>query len=114
MRVVLLSVVAACRDLTSLLRDERGAYSSARCALWLTLAVTLWLIAAAAFGRAALSPAAYSLLGTMVLAFASWAGGPRVAQYLSTWAGKAVESLGKAKGDERWPDIRRDDERGEG
>ena len=107
------TLVAACRDLSSLLRDEQGAWSSARCAFWLTLLVTLSLVGAAAFGRAALSSDAYSLLGTVVLALAGWAGGPRVAQYLFPQLGGVAKAIGDAKGDPRWPNVKTDDERGE-
>lgn len=107
------TVLSFCRGFSSLLRDEQGAWSTARCAFWLTLLVTLALVVATAFGWAALSPAAYSLLGIMFMALAGWAAGPRVMQYLGPQIGAVVQSLSRAKGDARWPNVRTDDERGD-
>lgn len=91
----------------SLLRDEQGSWSSARCSFWISLLVTLALIVVDALTGASVPNAAYSLLGTIVVATASWAAGPRIAQYLAPQLG----AIAKGIGDSRIPDIRKDDER---
>ena len=81
----------------SLLRDEQGSLSTARCAFWLTLIVTLVLIVLHAFGLARPPEAAYTLLGTVVLALAAWAGGPRIGQYIAPQIGRAAAALSRAR-----------------
>ena len=92
----------------SLLRDEQGSWSSARCSFWLSLLVALGCVVAdTIFAAVAVPNAAYSLLGTIVVATASWAAGPRIAQYLAPQLG----AIAKGIGDSRLPDIKKDDER---
>ena len=80
----------------SLLHDEQGNLSSARTAFWVTLVVTLLLIVLDAFGVVAMAGAAYTLLGSLVIALASWAGGPRIAQYLAPQIAKVGSALASA------------------
>lgn len=100
-------------DWAALISDETGKASTARCAFWLTLIITLIVVVLSSAGAMTTSSAAYSLLGTVVLALAAWAGGPRAMKYLGPQIGKVASAIGKAKGDERLPDIRTDDERGD-
>lgn len=83
----------------SLLRDEQGSWSTARCAFWLTLLVALVLVVFDAAGVTDTRPEGYTLLGTVVLALAAWAAGPRMGQYLAPQIGKvgaAIASAAKA------------------
>jgi hypothetical protein len=80
----------------SLLRDEQGNWSSARCAFWVTLVVTLALIVFDSCGVVAMAGAAYTLLGSLVIALASWAAGPRIASYLAPQIGKVGAAIASA------------------
>lgn len=80
----------------TLIADEQGNLSSARCLLWLTTTVALRVIYLDATEWADPSAAAYALLTTMILAFTAWAGGPRLAQYLLPQLGAAVQAVSSA------------------
>jgi len=79
-----------------LVRDERGGLSTARCAFWLALIVTLTLVVLDGFDVAQLSTAAYTLLGTVFMGLTTWAAGPRIAQYLGPQIGRVASALGRA------------------
>jgi len=81
----------------SLLQDEQGNWSSARCAFWATLVFVFLMIIADSFGLAVVASAAWTLLGSLVIALASWAGGPRIAQHLSSQIGKTAQAIASAK-----------------
>jgi hypothetical protein len=72
----------------SFLTDEKGNPSSARLALWLTLPVTLGLIA---FG-AVRPDVVWNLLETVLLSLIGWAGGPRVMEYLTAFRKEAKDA----------------------
>lgn len=100
-------------ELSTLIRDEQGNYSSARCSWWLTLIWTLATITRDSFNAGFnVPPAGYALLGTVTTLAGVWAAGPRIAQYVGPQMGAMIGAIGKAKGDEREPDRFRDDERG--
>ena len=98
--------------MTSLLTDEQGHLSSARCSFWLSLLVSLTLIILSAVNKVELSAGAYTLLGTIFTFTCVWAAGPRIAQYLGPQIGRAISALGSAKDDRRLPDVHLDDESG--
>ncbi len=77
----------------SLLRDEQGGWSTARCAFWLTLFVALALVVLDATGTTNTRTEGYTMLGTVVLALAAWAGGPRIGQYLAPQIGKVGQAI---------------------
>lgn len=73
------------RWVNGLLMDETGYPSSARVGMWVTLLVALPLIVADSKNAQVEVPAGgYGLLTTLFIAFASWAAGPRVAQYIAS------------------------------
>jgi hypothetical protein len=80
----------------SLLRDERGSWSTARCAFWLTLLVVLALVVLDATGTTNTRAEGYTMLGTVVLALAAWAGGSRIGQYLAPQIGKVGAAIAGA------------------
>ncbi len=94
----------------TLLRDERGDLSTARCAFWLLLVWSLVLVTLTGLGVMSLSSAAYTFLGTAIVAVVSWAAGPRVAQYLGPQLGAVAQALSRARSD-REPNLWKDDER---
>lgn len=63
----------------SLLKDERGSWSTARVALMLVLGVALWLSLKGPTRQAEV----WSYLEAITLALIGWAGGARVSQYIS-------------------------------
>lgn len=72
------------RWINGLLMDETGYPSTARVGLWVTLLVALPLIVADSRNpRVDVPDSAYGMLTTLFIAFASWAAGPRVAQYIA-------------------------------
>lgn len=97
-------------------RDEKGKCSMARIAFAVTLCITLGLCIADALSPTINMPdAGYSLLGTVVIALAGWAGGPRVLQYLGPQIGKVAAGISQAaagRGERLYRDI--DTEDGEG
>lgn len=85
----------------TLVEDERGALSSARTGMWATvlvayvsIGVDLYLVLTG--GKHFVPNTVYGVLGTMFLAFASWAAGPRIAQYLGPQIGAVAQGLGAA------------------
>lgn len=93
---MILRLYTWCASWGTLLKDEQGSWSSARCSFWLTLLFTLLLIALDAFTRTDVVPDAYALLGTIVTFCAVWASGPRMAQYLAPQIGAAVKGIAEA------------------
>lgn len=78
----------------ALIRDEKGKPSTSRVAFWLVLLITLAIII---FCPARIPQAAYSLLAGTIIALASWAAGPRIAQYIGPQIGAAASAVGQAK-----------------
>lgn len=93
----------------SLLTDEQGSRSSARTLLWLTVLFTLATVAVDVLSPAEVTPHAYAVLAGMVTAFAAWAAGPRIAQYLAPGIAAAFSRIGTGS---TQPNNRKDDERG--
>ena len=88
--------------LPQLLQDEQGHSSTARVAFWITLLVTLTLCVLDAIRSDVTVPvAAYSLLGTTLIALASWAAGPRFAQYFGPQLGGIAQGIADAAEGER-------------
>jgi hypothetical protein len=96
--------------LPELIEDESGALSSARCGLWVTVLLAIITIALDISRHTPLPNAVYSLEATMFMAFASWAAGPRIAQYIGPQIGQAAQGVASANRDTRFP-SREDDER---
>lgn len=94
----------------SALTDEQGNRSSARLLLWIVVLFALAMIAFDALTPAEMTASAYGLLGGMVTAFAAWAAGPRIAQYLAPGISAAFSRIGTGSSQ---PDNRKDDERGD-
>lgn len=84
--------------LGDLLKDEKGALSSARCGMWVTLAFTLWYIAA----YPTPSTAALSTLATMFVAFAGWAAGSKFA---TAWGSLGAVAQGVASVQPPYPGM---------
>ena len=63
----------------SLLKDERGSWSTARVALLLVVGVALWL----AIKGPERQSEVWAYLESISLALIGWAGGTRVSQYIS-------------------------------
>lgn len=77
----------------SLLRDERGAWSSARVGMWTVLLFAGWYIVA----HDKPDTAVLSLLGSLELGFMAWAGGPRAMQYLGPQIGAVAQGIASAR-----------------
>jgi len=94
--------------------DEQEKPSLARVLFTFTLLVTLVLIVADALSATFIVPAAgYTLLGTLTIGLLSWAGGPRIAQYLGPQLGGIAKGLASIPDRLRRTDsVRDDDERG--
>lgn len=75
------------------LRDEQGAWSSARIGLWTVLAFTAWYIVS----HDKPDTGVLSLLGSALLGFMGWAGGPRMMQYLGPQIGAVAQGIASAK-----------------
>lgn len=93
---------AALRDLVL---DERHHLSSARIGVWVTVlfvavtgGVDIYLTVTGAHFR--IPNAVYSTFGTMFMAFASWAGGPRIAQWIGPQIGQVAQGIGAANRDQ--------------
>lgn len=104
--------------LHELLTDERAKLSAARTGLWITVAMALVTVGLDLYmtwlgGKATIPNTVYSLEATMFMAFASWAGGPRIAQYLGPQIGSAATGIAAAIRDKRLP-SKDDDERSGG
>lgn len=100
--------------LHQLFEDETGSLSSARAGVWTTLALAVVTIAIditlAVQSRHAIPNVVYALESTMFMAFASWAAGPRIAEYLAPQISQGAHSVALAIRDARLP-SRKDDER---
>lgn len=101
--------------LHQLIEDEKHKLSAARVGLWITVGLALatvgvdihlTMIAALAH----IPNTVYALEGTMFTAFAAWAGGPRIAQYLGPQIGAVATGIAAAIRDARLP-SKQDDER---
>jgi hypothetical protein len=77
----------------TVLRDEQGSWSSARIGLWSVLVFTAWYI----ISHDKPDTGVLSLLGSALLGFMGWAGGPRVAQYLLPQIGAAAQGIASAR-----------------
>ena len=102
--------------LHQLLEDEGRDLSAARCGMWVTVALVLMIVTIDTVLTIVNAPAripntVYGLMGTMFVSFASWAAGPRIAEYLAPQLGAAVQGLSGAARDARLP-SKTDDERG--
>lgn len=80
---------------TRIWTDERGTPSSARVLLWLVVLFSFGVIAWH-LGGASPDNAVWQFLTTLVLVLASWAAGPRLAQYIMPQAGAIVGSMAQA------------------
>lgn len=99
--------------LSHLIEDESGDLSAARCGMWLTLLLAYVTVVVDLVRVAHAVPnTVYGLEGTMFMAFASWAAGPRIAQYLAPQVGAVAQGLASAVRDARLP-SKHDDERGD-
>ena len=101
-----------------LVEDDRDRFSSARFGLWTTVLLTVLVIFVDLFLVLTKAPhfvpnTVYGVLGTMFMAFASWAAGPRIAQYIGPQIGAVAQGLASAVRSDREPNARTDDERGE-
>ena len=67
----------------------------------MTLVFLLAFIALDAFAVVVVAGAAWTLLGSLIIALASWAGGPRIASYLAPQIGRTASAIASAKVTER-------------
>ena len=92
-------------DLRELVSDESSHLSSARIGLWVTV-LLFALVAAVDVGLTIqrtpmrIPNAVYATLGTMFTVFASWAAGPRIAQYIGPQIGQIAQGIGGANRDQ--------------
>lgn len=91
-------------DIRELISDEHSHLSTARVGLWTTMALALvtvavdvWLTVHAS--RLTIPNPVYALEGTMFTAFAAWAAGPRIAQYIGPQLGAIAQGIGAANRD---------------
>jgi hypothetical protein len=101
------------RHVWRVLMDEQGKPSTARIAFWIALIISMFVVLLDALGVGDLSQGGYTLLGSIDIALVAWSAGPRAFQYFAPQIGHAASALSRAKGDARWPDRFRDDERGD-
>lgn len=95
----------------TLLKDERGNWSSARCSWWLVVTLVVGAVYVDTLTVREVSAGAWTILGTLVMFTGGWAAGPRMAQYLFPQIGATVQAIGQAA--RRGLDnARKDDERG--
>ena len=78
-----------------LFADEKGNLSSARVLLWLVILYLFRVIEGHLTGIP-VDSAVWAILTTTILAFTSWAAGPRLAAYLVPQIGGVASSLGQA------------------
>lgn len=90
----------------SALRDEQGAWSSARIGMWTVLVFTGWYIVT----REKPDAGVLSLCGSALLGFMAWAGGPRAMQYLGPTIGNVAQGIASARPPYPTMDV---DERGD-
>ena len=82
--------------MTAYLCDEQGKPSSARVfLLWGVTLTTVVVLAVVIFERQP-DNALWAVLSTWLVAGASWAGGPRLAQYLAPQLGAAAQAAASA------------------
>ena len=101
--------------LNQLVEDEKGKLSAARVGLWITVGVSLVNFGVDVYltliaGKARIPNTVYALEGTMFTAFAAWAAGPRIAQYIGPQIGQVASGIAAAVRDARLP-SKDDDER---
>lgn len=77
----------------SALRDEQGAWSSARIGLWSVMGFSGWYIVS----HDKPDTAVLSLLGSVLIGFMAWAGGPRAMQYLGPQIGAVAQGIAQAR-----------------
>lgn len=81
-----------------LVSDEKHHLSTARVGLWTTMVLTFATIAIdivlTILAKHTIPNAIYSLEGTMFTVFASWAAGPRIAQYIGPQIGQIAQGIG--------------------
>jgi hypothetical protein len=91
--------------LRELIEDEKGALSTARCGLWVTVVVALLTVWTDIYLTvwttivARVPNPAYALEATMFTVFAAWAAGPRIAQYIGPQIGAASAAVASATRD---------------
>jgi len=104
--------------LEQLIEDEKKKLSASRVGLWITVTLTIVTIAIDVYltlhaAKAFIPNTVYALEGTMFTAFATWAAGPRIAQYLGPQVGQVATGIAAAARDALLPNNRKDDERGD-
>lgn len=82
--------------------DEAGKPSLARRLLIVTTTYILLLIGFDSALALHIGSAVWSLLGTMEMAFAGWAAGPRIAQYLLPQLGQLAQGIAAGKSSDRF------------
>ena len=92
-------------DVRELVSDERHHLSSARVGLWLTFLVFCAVAAVDVALTLHQHPVrvpnvVYATIGTMFMAFATWAAGPRIAQYLGPQIGQVAQGIGASTRDQ--------------
>lgn len=97
----------------TLLSDERGDLSSARCSFWMVLLYTVTMLTLSKVGIVdPFNGAELALLTTMFMVTSGWAAGPRMAQYLFPQIGSTVKAVSDGW-KQKMDNFRKDDERGE-
>jgi hypothetical protein len=86
----------------SLLRDEKGGYSMARTLL---LTWTVFAMSVIVWKIDHLSQPLLTFLSSVYLFLASWAAGPRMAQYIAPQIAAAANAIGQSKSVELSTDI---------
>lgn len=86
-------------DLRELVSDERGHLSTARVGLWVTMALAILTVGVdigltLSASKVFIPNPAYAMEGTMFTVFATWAAGPRIAQYIGPQIGAVVQGIG--------------------
>lgn len=86
-------------DIRELVSDEKHHLSSARVGLWITVLLaigcfTVDVVLTIQHAAARIPNPVYATLGTMFTVFASWAAGPRIAQYIGPQIGQIASGIG--------------------
>ena len=79
--------------MSGVLRDERGALSSARLGMW----VNLFFMYAYIVWTATPSPVVMSALSAVEMTFMGWAAGPRMMQYIGPAIGQVAQGISAAR-----------------
>ena len=79
--------------MNNLLKDEKGAWSSARVGMWVNLAA----VYAVVVWTSTPSPVVMSALASIELGFMGWAAGPRIAEYLLPQIGAMAQGIASAR-----------------